>query len=157
MYRTGAAFVSARLGITGIPPLTAKALNMDCRKGSRGGLIVAGSYVPKTTAQLKALRERRGEKLHVIELDVANLIQSEGEADVVVKSATTEAKEMIKNGEDVLIMTSRKLITGQDAISSLSIGSAVAAALVKVVQEIDIRPRYIIAKVLPLLIFSVNF
>ena len=150
LYRTGAAFVSARLGITSIPPLTAKALNMDCRKGSRGGLIVAGSYVPKTTAQLKALRERRGDKLHVIELDVANLIESEEEADKTTKRATAEANDRIKNGEDVLVMTSRKLITGQDAISSLSIGSAVAAALVKVVQDIDVRPRYIIAKVFSL-------
>lgn len=157
LYRTGAAFVSARLGITGIPPLTAKALNLDCRKGSRGGLIVAGSYVPKTTAQLKALRERRGEKLHVIELDVANLIQSEGEVEATIKSATVEANYRIKKGEDVLVMTSRKLITGQDAIASLRIGSAVAATLVKVVQEIDVRPRYIIAKVLFSLNFSIDF
>jgi hypothetical protein len=44
-------------------------------------------------------------------------------------------------------MTSRKLITGADELSSLKIGSVVAEALVSVLQQIDVRPRYIIAKV----------
>ena len=44
-------------------------------------------------------------------------------------------------------MTSRKLITGGDELSSLKIGSAVAEALVSVLQRIEVRPRYIVAKV----------
>lgn len=147
LYRTGAAFVSARLGIMGIPPLSARDLQMDFGKATTGGLIVAGSYVPKTTAQLKSLRERRGGKLHVIELDVEKLIQSEEEAQKLVDSAIAESNSRIKKGEDVLVMTSRKLLVGQDAISSLNIGSQVAAALVSVVKNIEVRPRYVIAKV----------
>ncbi len=147
LYRTGAAFVSARLGITGKPPLSAQDLEMSYGENRAGALIVAGSYVPKTTAQLQSLRERRGLKLHVIELDVEQLIGSPRVANNVVEAATLETGDRIREGKDVLVMTSRKLILGENPISSLSIGSTVAAALVRVVQNIDIRPRYIIAKV----------
>jgi len=146
LYRTGAAFVSARLGITGIEPLTMQDLDIKHESNSAGGLIIAGSYVPKTTAQLKALRNRRGEKLHTIELNVEMMIGSKEAADHVVEVATHEASECIKAGKDVLVMTSRKLITGNDALSSLNIGGTVAAALVKVVENLEVRPRYIIAK-----------
>ncbi|EHK96582.1 putative Uncharacterized oxidoreductase ygbJ [Glarea lozoyensis 74030] len=146
LYRTGAAFVSSRLGIRGISPLSAEDLKMDNSPNSAGGLIVAGSYVPKTTAQLASLRSRRGSKLHVIELDVSSMIQSKEQADAAISSATSTASSQITSGHDVLVMTSRKLITGHDANSSLSIGTLVAAALVKVVRNIEVRPRYVIAK-----------
>lgn len=148
LYRTGAAFVSSRLGIEAKAPMSAEELDMDYHSpGSAGGLIIAGSYVPKTTAQLRALRERRGAKLHVIELDVGTLVKADEEAEEVVANAFREASEMLGEGRDVLVMTSRTLITGSDAISSLRIGGVVAAALVRVVENISVRPRYVIAKV----------
>lgn len=148
LYRTGAAFVSSRLGITGIPPLTMADLGVSVEAGAKqpGGLIVAGSYVPKTTAQLKVLRERRGDKLAVIELDVEGLIESADAAEKVVTAAAAETATKLAAGEDVLVMTSRKLIKGGDALSSLQIGSKVARALVQLVEQIDVRPRYLIAK-----------
>jgi uncharacterized protein YgbK (DUF1537 family) len=144
LYRTGAAFVSSRLGISGIPPLSADTLNMS--SSTTGGLIIAGSYVPKTTAQLRSLRSRRGATLHVIELPVAKMIHSTAEAETVVKMAIAEACQNIKSGKDVLVMTSRDLVVGEDAISSLSIGGLVAATLVDVMLGIDVRPRYVVAK-----------
>jgi len=150
LYRTGAAFVSARLGIGEIPPLSLESLYTKNEvKVTAGGLIIAGSYVPKTTAQLKRLREVRGSELHVIELDVASLINTGKGAESVLDICTRYANQKLENGNDVLVMTSRKLIVGQDALSSLSIGGVVAAALVKVVQNISVKPRYIIAKVCP--------
>ncbi|TDZ67775.1 L-threonate dehydrogenase [Colletotrichum trifolii] len=148
LFRTGAAFVSSRLGITGIPPLTLADLGVSVTGETKqpGGLIVAGSYVPKTTAQLKVLRERRGNKLIVIELDVAGLVESEETADRVVTDAAEETAKNLSAGQDVLVMTSRNLIKGHDALSSLQIGSKVARALVQLVEKIDIRPRYLIAK-----------
>jgi len=148
LFRTGAAFVSSRLAITSIPPLTMADLgiNLSSQASVRGGLIVAGSYVPKTTAQLRVLRERRGDALHVIELDVSQLISSSAAADALIESATRDATAHIQAGKDVLVMTSRKLITGADALSSLSIGATVARALVKITESVEVRPRYIIAK-----------
>lgn len=43
-------------------------------------------------------------------------------------------------------MTSRTLVLGADALSRLGIGGLVADALVKTVQGITVRPRYIVAK-----------
>lgn len=147
LFRTGAAFVSSRLGITGIPPLTLQDIQSSpVATPQPGGLIVAGSYVPKTTAQLKALREKRGDQLSVIELDVAGLIASAEAAEVVTLAAASEVSEKIAAGQDVLVMTSRDLIKGHDALSSLNIGSKVAHALVRLVEEVRVRPRYVIAK-----------
>lgn len=146
IYRTGAAFVSTRLGIRQIQPLTPSDLKMDLSHNAPGGLIVAGSYVPKTTAQLRSLKSGRAEKLHCIELDVEALLSGAETSQQTVLDATNEAGRWIMNGDDVLIMTSRKLITGTDEVSSLKIGSVVASALVLFLRMLIPRPRYVIAK-----------
>jgi uncharacterized protein YgbK (DUF1537 family) len=148
LYRTGAAFVSSRLGIRGIPPLTMKDLGVVPVAGERqpGGLLIAGSYVPKTTAQLKALTERLQDKLQVVELKVPDLIASDDAAEKIVQEAAHKVSMKLYAGHDVLVMTSRALIKGEDGLSSLNIGSKVAKALVQLLEMIDIRPRYIIAK-----------
>lgn len=159
LYRTGAAFVSSRLGIQGKAPMTAAELGVDTSVGSPGGLVIAGSYVPKTTAQLAYLRECRGEKLHVIELDVSALLaESEAESSTsasntsqaqpsqIITTAIQTATHHILSGTDVLLLTSRTLILGSSPLSSLKIGSVVASALVQFLRGIDVSPRYIIAK-----------
>ncbi|KAL4799107.1 hypothetical protein BDV19DRAFT_356008 [Aspergillus venezuelensis] len=145
IYRTGAAFVSTRLGISPIPPITAHDLGLP-QPRETGGLILAGSYVPKTTAQLKVLTETRADKLDVIEMRVEDLIASPESAREVIKDVIKEAEENLSKGRDTLVMTSRALITGGDELSSLAIGSKVAEALVRVLVGIEVRPRYIIAK-----------
>ena len=146
IYRTGAAFVSTRLGIEQISPLSPSDLKMDLSPKAPGGLIIAGSYVPKTTAQLQSLVSGRAEKLHKIELDVEALLQGTETSQQTIMDATDEAARWILNGDDVLVMTSRKLITGADEVSSLKIGSVVASALVLFLRMLIPRPRYVIAK-----------
>ncbi|KAJ4247529.1 hypothetical protein NW762_013209 [Fusarium torreyae] len=97
-------------------------------------------------AQLKVLRETRGNKLSVIELDVAELLKGPKTAESIVKAAAAQASDYIASGKDVLVMTSRSLVKGSDASSSLDIGSQVAKALVQLLEEIEVRPRYLIAK-----------
>lgn len=105
--------------------------------------------MPKTTAQLKVLTERRGatDKLAIIEMDVEELITSPARAAEAVQRTVSEAEAHLQAGQDTLVMTSRKLITGNDELSSLAIGTEVAKALVSVLQKIEVQPRYIIAKV----------
>lgn len=143
LFRSGAAFVSARLGISPIPPISAKQLSLD---DTKGGLIIAGSYVPKTTAQLKALRERAGDKLTTVELDVNKLLESPESREKELKMALSIAESELQKPQDVLVMTSRKLITGADERSSLDIGSTVAAVLVAFLTKLKAEPRYIISK-----------
>ena len=146
IYRTGAAFVSTRLGIEQIAPLTPKDLGMDVSAAAPGGLIIAGSYVPKTTTQLEALISGRGSNLNVITIEVEPLLASPSKAEDTVTSVVNEAGQLISDGKDVLLMTSRKLITGSDEKSSLQIGAAVANALVGFLRNLEPRLRYIIAK-----------
>ncbi|KAI9932151.1 hypothetical protein ASPWEDRAFT_27580 [Aspergillus wentii DTO 134E9] len=147
LYRTGAAFVSTRLGIRSKAPITATELKLPNPRET-GGLIIAGSYVPKTTAQLKVLTDRRGGtgELAIIEMKVDDLIASPDSATKVIQQVVEETESYLQAGKDTLVMTSRKLITGGDELSSLAIGSNVAEALVRVLQLIRVRPRYVIAK-----------
>jgi uncharacterized protein YgbK (DUF1537 family) len=153
LFRTGAAFVSARLGISPIAPISARELSLPL---SVGGLIVAGSYVPKTTAQLESLVSGRGRLLTQIILDVEQLLSSFVSAEEAVTEALVLAEQEILRGQDVLIMTSRKLVVGSDEQTSLNIGGTVAKTLVSFVQRLAIKPRYLIAKVSNLLNYSLS-
>ncbi|CAK7200659.1 hypothetical protein SEUCBS139899_003357 [Sporothrix eucalyptigena] len=147
LYRTGAAFVSSRLGISQIAPLHPSAVSEGYASSTVGGLIVAGSYVPKTTQQLDSLRKQRGEDvLHTIIVDVQRLVDNPSGISAISQSAADEASKVLQSGKDVLIMSSRGLVTGVDGQASLNIGSLVAKALVEVVEHITVRPRYFIAK-----------
>ena len=145
LFRTGAAFVSSRLAIPQIEPISAQQLSLSA---SVGGLIIAGSYVPKTTAQLEVLRERGGEKLTAIVLDVRKLLESEDATTKTIEDAISHAEKEIGRGQDALIMTSRDLVTGDDEAKSLDIGSKVAKALVSFLVNLKTKPRYVIAKVM---------
>lgn len=50
LCRTAASFVSARIGLKSKAPITAKELGINRQKV--GGLVVVGSYVPKSTKQV---------------------------------------------------------------------------------------------------------
>ncbi|RGP72448.1 hypothetical protein FSPOR_2659 [Fusarium sporotrichioides] len=143
LYRTGAAFVSSRLGISSIPPLSASQLGLSKKVG---GLIIAGSYVPKTTAQLDSLVTKSGDNLTTITLNVKALLKSDESAKQDVSNAIELATQKIRSGQDVLVMTSRELIVGKDEVESLDIGSTIAKALVSFLQNLEQKPRYIIAK-----------
>lgn len=158
LYRTGAAFVSTRLGIRSKAPISAAELHLPSPRQT-GGLIIAGSYVPKTTAQLKVLTDRRGStgQLAIIEMKVDDLIASPDTALQAVQRVVEETESYIRSGKDTLVMTSRKLVTGGDELSSLKIGTAVAEALVSVLRRIEVQPRFIIAKVWDLLISSFEY
>jgi uncharacterized protein YgbK (DUF1537 family) len=49
-------------------------------------------------------------------------------------------------GRDVVLFTSRELVTGTDAVASLAIGRAVSAALIDIVRSLERPPRYFVAK-----------
>jgi uncharacterized protein YgbK (DUF1537 family) len=145
LYRTGAAFVSSRLGISRIAPLGREDIKFHATDKPRGALIVAGSYVPKTTAQLNELISRRAEDLHVIELQIDQLTNSNRTA--TIETAIADLEHHLESGKDVLLMTSRKLVTQGDEKDNLAIGSRVMSGLVEIARSNKIRPRYFIAKV----------
>jgi uncharacterized protein YgbK (DUF1537 family) len=59
---------------------------------------------------------------------------------------STDVDTALASGRDVLLATSRKLITGADAAANLAIGRQVSDALVALVRGLRTPPRFLIAK-----------
>ncbi|KAK9115237.1 hypothetical protein Syun_022034 [Stephania yunnanensis] len=145
LCRTAASFVSARIGIKPKAPVTPK--DMGINKEKNAGLIVVGSYVPKTTKQITELKTQCGDKLRSIEISVEKLaLRSLEEREEEIKHAAQMADIFLRACKDTLIMTSRELITGSSPSQSLDINFKVSSALVEIVRRIKTRPRYILAK-----------
>jgi uncharacterized protein YgbK (DUF1537 family) len=109
----------------------------------KGSLVMVGSYVPKTTRQLADLLERGTH--HSIEINVSELLRS-GDQRSYAKSIIRQTDKLLMAGKDVVIHTSRKLVTGNDAESSLKINSKVSSFLVMIVKGLSVRPSFFVAK-----------
>jgi uncharacterized protein YgbK (DUF1537 family) len=102
-----------------------------------------GSYVPKTTSQLNHLLER--DKHETMEIDVELVLSDKH----VAKNASAVSKkidQLLGEGKDVVVYTSRSLAVGADVNESLKINSAVSNYLVSVIQRLNVRPSFFIAK-----------
>ncbi len=141
VYRTGPSFVPVRIGMVPYPLLTHDQLPPTVTKA--GGLIIVGSYVPNTSRQVEILQQKNW--VCSVEVDVEKLTVSEQRNLEIQRAAQTVSQELIK-GRDVLLFTSRTLLTGVDADKSLKIGQMVSSGLIKILNQITIRPRYILAK-----------
>jgi uncharacterized protein YgbK (DUF1537 family) len=172
VFRCAASLVQLRAGIAPKPLLTQEALrlaptptlprkseftrvgddapppvNSDSREGvrgraSRGALIIVGSYVPKTSGQVNALLQTG---IRSIEVNVNRLLDDAAQQNEI-NQAIHQADDHLQRGEDVVIYTSRTLISGHNAESSLAIGNRVSGSLVAILRSISIQPRYILAK-----------
>ncbi len=142
LFRTAADFVAAYAGISSRPLLSTSELRAS--EVTSGGLLVAGSYVGKTSAQLDALFSACP-TLVKIEVAVAQLLQPEGRAAEEIR-CIRQVETEIKAGRSVALFTSRRLVTGGDSLQSLSIGEIVSASLVRIVRSLSSRPRWLVAK-----------
>lgn len=146
VYRVGPPFVRARIGQTVHDPLTVE--EIEASRGDRelanGGLIVVGSHVGLTTRQLNHLRDRRSPV--EFEIDVAKVIDPKERDEHLAQIASDAAVEL--DSGNVVVRTSRKLVTGDDGDTSLDISRQVSAAVVTVVQDILAAnpPKFVVAK-----------
>jgi len=140
LYRTAASFVSVRADIAPRPLLAPAELAMPA---SGGGLIIVGSHVPRTSGQLAALRSQPG--VVGVEVHVQALL-AETQYAAEVARVTQAIEHGLRHDRDVVLFTSRALVTGSDAQSALAIGQRVSAGLVAVVRSLATRPRYLLAK-----------
>jgi uncharacterized protein YgbK (DUF1537 family) len=141
LYRTSSSFVPSYIGLKPKPLLTSEAL-IDS-KSKNGGLTIVGSYVAKSSSQLKYVLENTSKK-ELIEIDVEVILSDEAKA--YLASIISKIDKAIESGKDVIVYTSRKLIIGKDADSNIDIASKVSQALVDLVHGIKIRPKYVLAK-----------
>ena len=140
LFRTGAQFVSAWLGMK---PRILSHAELGTAMETTGGLIVIGSHVPLTSHQFTALRG--APNLLEIECPVDTLLQS-NRSDLLLNQLRLDVQSATSSGRNVVLFTSRKLVTGNSAHENLSISRLVSDALVKIVEGLEIRPRYLIAK-----------
>ena len=141
IYRTAASFVRVRGGMEAFPLL--QAADFDFGEARNGGLIVAGSYIRKSSEQIAAVQALP----NVISLEVGvPKLLTESERQAEISRVVGLADEALSRGSEVLIYTSRQLITGADAAASLQIGQIVSQSLVEIVRRLTVKPAWIIAK-----------
>ncbi len=140
-YRSAASFVRVMTGTLPKEQLLSK--SEIVQENTHGGLFVAGSYVPKTTEQIRVLMEKS--QVKGIQIDVASLLNADSREKALAEAVLVLNQEL-KQGRDVLIYTSRNLITGNSPKESLVIGQTVSDAVIRMIQDLDVQPRYLVAK-----------
>jgi uncharacterized protein YgbK (DUF1537 family) len=140
MYRTAASIVPIITGQETKRILEPEELPTTKK---HGGLIIVGSYVPKTTSQLSYLL--RNNDLISIEISVKEILESDDRSGKD-KEISNRIAQYMRSGKHVVLYTSRDLVTGRDKIESLKINQKVAESINNIVQSISIRPGFVISK-----------
>lgn len=137
-YRCSASFIKARGGFDDRPLLT----HAEMAPENTPGLIIAGSYVDKTSRQLKHLLNSGlavGIELRVEKLERETTAKNE------IQVISHYVNQLLTEGKTAVIYTSRELQTNPECDFS-EIGSYIMRSLCQVVRNISIRPGWVIAK-----------
>ena len=140
--RGGPSIVRALAGIEPGDPLRPAEIWPDGRRPGHG-LVAVGSHVSGTSRQVARLRERG--TVHAIELRVARVLD-DGTRDAHIAEVGAAVTAALASGT-VLVSTSRDLVRGADAATSLDIARRVSAALTEVAAiALAARPAWVVAK-----------
>jgi uncharacterized protein YgbK (DUF1537 family) len=149
IIRSAAAVPKVLGGIGDRPLLTrAELVNKDDSgegENRRGGLIVIGSHVRKTTRQLELLLEKPG--LAAVEFNT-HLVTRDAEFAGEIARVQKLCNESVEAGKTTVVFTSRNrfdLNTGSKE-DELRVAVKIAAAVTSFVSNLPGRPRFIIAK-----------
>lgn len=142
ILRTAASFVNAIGGIEPIACLEKKQLLSDTGKKS-GALVVVGSYVPKTTEQLNHLMQHS--KVSFLELNTTDVLKGE-KFEEQLKQLSEAINNELEAKKDVVLYTSRKVEKGATKSENLAIVNKVSKGVLSLVQRLNVRPKYILAK-----------
>ena len=143
MYRTAAAFTKVIGGVSDKGLLTREELIKE--ESNNGGLIIVGSHVKKTTAQVEELK--KCSFLEFIELN-CHLVLEPKKFETEVDRVIENCERLIKSGKSVVVCTSRERIDlGPDKKEEeLKLSVKISDAVTSIVQRLKVRPNYIIAK-----------
>ncbi len=142
LVRSSASYVKIRGAVSPIPYLTREEI-VSAEENSHGGLVVVGSYVGKTSAQIAAAQ--RIDNLQSLEVNVEKLLGGAARLEEISR-VQNEVQLAIQNGVDIMVYTSRALVKSDDKEESLNIGQKVSSALVEIVKSLKVQPRFLIAK-----------
>lgn len=144
LYRTAASFVKVLGGITDQPLLTADQLIAP--GNSRGGLIVTGSHTKKTSGQLKQLEQCP----HVVKVEFnSHLVLNTREAlEEEIERVVGLCSALLEEKKTVSLSTRRELLVmdSGDKEDELRMSVAISQALTSIVEQLQVRPSFVIAK-----------
>jgi uncharacterized protein YgbK (DUF1537 family) len=139
LCRTAAAFARARFGLPRRPLL----LPGEMVHGSGPGLVVVGSHVPRSTAQLEPARALAS--VRAIEVPADTLLDDR--RDAAIRAAMESVADAWARGADALLFTSRALLQNRaDEAANLDVGRRISSALVAIVRGLAREPAWFIAK-----------
>lgn len=137
-YFRSAASLIAALAIQSPKIVDASKINL---RNDVGGLTIVGSYVPKSTSQLSYVLDNSAIK--PIEIDVQLLLHGTCES---ASSIASQIDTHLLDGQDVIVYTSRQLISSEETERNLDIGANISNYLTAIVGALEVTPRYIIGK-----------
>lgn len=145
VYRCGASFVRARLGMSSRPLLSkADIFEGDAHKGGAPGLVVVGSHVGRTRRQLRLLLDLPNTA--PIEVPVPHLLADPLSRRRVVAETAARSDASLGQGMTPVIFTSEQLPRAFDGQNGLVESRRVSTGLVDIVKAITGKPSYILAK-----------
>ena len=143
LYRTSASFINSFIDCDQTP-LLRKNQVVD-PKNHNGGLIVIGSHVSKTTHQLERLK-RDAKNITFIEFNQHLVLTDELAEETLRVTAIVDA--LLRSGTSVVVSTRRDRVdfSGSDPEKQLAMTRAIAFALMSVVKDLTVLPRFLISK-----------
>lgn len=143
VYRTGASFVRARVGMPARPLLTRAELLGTNAPPYLPGLVIVGSHVKRSgeqLARLLALPRTVG-----IEIGVPALLASEPAREREVTQALRQTETALRSGVTPVVYTSRKVELAGSG-DQLAVSRTVSAALVAIAGGVEGRPGFVVGK-----------
>jgi len=143
LFRSAAALVKV-LGNISDKPLLEKD-ELVRANNQNGGLIIVGSHVSKTTRQLEALKNS-DLPFTFIEYDQYTVLEDDGMKES--RRVTDLANRLIAEGKNVVIYTKRErmdVLEGSE-LEQLVLAARISSALTRCVEELEVEPRFIVAK-----------
>lgn len=140
-YRSSSSLLPAILGLAYKKILKPKyCINSTLKNG---GLIIIGSHVPKTTAQLTHVL-KYAQNYCCIELLIPELLQHNPEK--YLNPIAKKIEDNLKNGKTTILYTERKQFLGSGINETLQIGQTISQTLVLLVKKITVTPKYYLTK-----------
>lgn len=141
LFRTAASWVSAWAGIDRRPLLDPDELGLAA---GRPGLVVVGSYVPKTSRQVKALLDQI--EIDLVEMPAGELLDA-GVRGRRIEQAAARIRASLEAGRNAMMMTSRELVGAGRPEGGIEVQAKVSAAVVEVVRRAaPSAPGWMVAK-----------
>jgi uncharacterized protein YgbK (DUF1537 family) len=141
LFRSAASILTS-LANLGPQPVAAEQMRQMVRN-QQPGVVIVGSHVQKTTAQLQELLKVDGTV--GIEIAVDRLLAGT-DPELLVAEATDRLTQIFQTGQTAVVYTSRQELQFPDAAARLQFGLTVSATLMSIVQQLPADIGFLISK-----------